>query len=487
MSKIIIIGAGLGGLTAGNLLARKGHQVTIFEAHSLPGGYTAGFWRKGFYFESGTLSFESSDQVFKAMDEIGVREKISFVRHEPFRFVSQDFDAIPTTYAEYKQMFYKAYPADKERLTRYFSAVDQMYAAMSTLASAGVLSKITGGLKMLALYLKYTNLTTSQFAARYFEKDAILYRHFEQVGYPDMPAFIIGGALWSLFEDYWTVKDGMQAWADVLADNFRQLGGDLKLRTSVDRILTREGAAMGVRCQDSEHEADYVISACDYKKTFLHLLDPSDLPQPFHAKVQQADVSEGVFVVYLGLNIAHDVFKQLMKSSYVMYKDVSAAADVQDATDEQYFAKAPLSLYSSSLENPKLAPDGKSSLMLVAMSPYRWMNNWGGGDRQTYQRLKAQVQATLIERAAAVIPNLKDLIEYQDAATPLTFERFTGNTDGATSAWSWNPNKKFYKHIFSTNVQTPVKNLLIGSCWATQIGGIPGALGAARACSKKIG
>ncbi|NLW08505.1 MAG: FAD-dependent oxidoreductase [Firmicutes bacterium] len=59
MGKVVIIGAGIGGLMAGNLLARKGHQVTIFESHTTPGGYTAGFWRNGFYFESGTLSFEA--------------------------------------------------------------------------------------------------------------------------------------------------------------------------------------------------------------------------------------------------------------------------------------------------------------------------------------------------------------------------------------------------------------------------------------------
>ena len=58
MSKVIIIGSGIGGLIAGNLLAKKGHKVIMFESHSMPGGYTAGFDKKGFYFESGTLSFE---------------------------------------------------------------------------------------------------------------------------------------------------------------------------------------------------------------------------------------------------------------------------------------------------------------------------------------------------------------------------------------------------------------------------------------------
>jgi phytoene dehydrogenase-like protein len=73
MSKVIIIGSGIGGLTAGNLLAKKGHNVTIFESHSTPGGYTAGFWRKGFYFESGTVSFESSNFIFGVMKEISVK------------------------------------------------------------------------------------------------------------------------------------------------------------------------------------------------------------------------------------------------------------------------------------------------------------------------------------------------------------------------------------------------------------------------------
>ncbi|OPX83656.1 MAG: hypothetical protein A4E53_04491 [Pelotomaculum sp. PtaB.Bin104] len=89
MKNVIIIGSGIGGLIAGNLLAKKGHKVTIFEAHSMPGGYTAGFYKKGYYFESGTLSFEASASVFKAMKDIGVFEQIEFSRQR-LRLVSED-------------------------------------------------------------------------------------------------------------------------------------------------------------------------------------------------------------------------------------------------------------------------------------------------------------------------------------------------------------------------------------------------------------
>jgi phytoene dehydrogenase-like protein len=73
------------------------------------------------------------------------------------------------------------------------------------------------------------------------------------------------------------------------------------------------------------------------------------------------------------------------------------------------------------------------------------MQNWGGGDRETYRQLKQKAMEAMIEKATKVIPGLRDVIEFKDAATPLTYERFTHNTDGASSSFSWNPKKKFYE------------------------------------------
>ena len=148
--------------------------------------------------------------------------------------------------------------------------------------------------------------------------------------------------------------------------------------------------------------------------------------------------------------------------------------------------KASVSLYSPSMVNSKHALYGKSSLMLQTMVPYHWMNNWGGGDKDVYGQLKGKAMEAMIDSASRLIPGLKECIEYKEGATPLTYEKFTYNTDGASSAWSWNPEKRFYKDTMSVKVETPVKNLYIGSCWAMQIGGVPGALAAAYQCAKKI-
>jgi len=202
--------------------------------------------------------------------------------------------------------------------------------------------------------------------------------------------------------------------------------------------------------------------------------------------ISSAAVSEGFFTVYLGLNMSNEKLYEYMKSANAFICDEKPGCDIYNSEEVEYFSKSSVLLHSSSMVNPKLAPQGKSSLMLQTVVPYRWMNNWGDGDKEVYGQLKEKAMDALIDSASRLIPGLKECIEYKDAATPLTYERFTHNTDGATSAWSWNPKKKFYNSPISVNIDTPVKKLYIGSCWAMQIGGIPGALAAAYLCANNI-
>ena len=498
MKNVIIIGSGIGGLIAGNLLAKKGHKVTIFESHSMPGGYTAGFNRKGYYFESGTLSFEASASVFKAMKDIGVFKKIDFVKQK-LRFVSEDYDCVPENYDDYKKMIYSGFPSDKAKLDTVFSDLEKMdgvsgdmnepmpflYSGIKMLKA--MLPYILSGPKMMKLSKQYDDMTTSEFAARYFEKDSKLFKLFSGFGYPDMSALFSGVGLSSMFTDYWTVKGGMQSWADILAENFRKLGGDLKLHSYVDKINTKNGTVVGISCKNTVYYADYVISAGDYKKTLLKLLDDKSLiPLEFQDNIERAAVSEGFFSVYLGLNMSNEELGKHMKIPHVFVFDNKPGYDIYNSEDSEFFSKTSTSLYSPSMVNSKHAPQGRASLMLQTIVPYHWMNNWGNGDKEIYRQLKGKAMDTMIDSASRLIPGLKECIEFKDAATPLTYERYTHNTDGATSAWSWNPKKKYYKSSMSVNIETPAKNLFIGSCWAMQIGGVPGALAAAYQCTKKI-
>jgi phytoene dehydrogenase-like protein len=266
------------------------------------------------------------------------------------------------------------------------------------------------------------------------------------------------------------------------------LGGELKLNTYIDKIITEKGKATGVAHGQEVWPVDEVIAACDYKETFLKLLDDQCLlPLAATDKIRKAAVSEGFMVVYLGLKMNNDELRKIMKLPHVTLFDEQPDCDIYNNCDEHFFEKNSIGLYSLSLLNPKLAPNGKSSLMLAAMASASWMDNWGGGDKQKYKELKERAKNDMIAKAENLIPGLRNLIEYEDAATPLTYERFTHNTGGATSAWSWNPEKRFYDNMMGNHVDTPVKNLYIGSCWAAEMGGVPGAIAAALKTVKRVG
>jgi phytoene dehydrogenase-like protein len=491
MSKIAIIGSGMGGLVCGNLLVAKGHDVTIFEAHHAPGGYTAGFWRKGFYFESGTLSFENLADINKAMTDIKIQDKVEFIRQR-IRWFSSDFDFTPETIEDIYDNFYAAYPSEKQNLSRFFADIDKVIKGFLSLARpknifAGIAYPFKLGKTMIMLK-KHASITLSEFSARYFNRDSKLYHVFKNMGYPEMSVVLLAGAFIAFVTDYWTVKTGMQSWADVLADNFKKQGGDLRLKSKVDRILTENNTAVAVECLGEIYQADYVISASDYKKTFFQLLDnPDILPPDFKERAEKAPVSEAFFSVYLGLDMAADELKKHMKGFHVYYYEYRPDYDISKSGDESFFEKTSPVIYSPSLMNPELAPRGRSSLMIQCMCPQRWMDNWGNGDENIYRQLKQLATKALIKKTSEIIPELEKHIIFQDAATPLTYEKFTQNTDGASSAWSWNPHKRYYRNMLANEVETPIKNLFIGSCWANEFGGIPGAINAAYKCVKKIG
>jgi phytoene dehydrogenase-like protein len=396
---------------------------------------------------------------------------------------------VPESYDGLKEMLYKAYPAEKRSLTRFFREVDKLVTGLRPLMTRSSLwAKIVAGTRMIILYEKYKNMTMSQFTGKYFERDSKLYRYWTNMAYPEMAAWIIGGAIVSFVEDYWTVKGGMQSWASALADNFKKLGGEIRLNTYIDKIITTGGKATGLASGKELFAADEVISASDYKQTFLKLLDDQSLlPAELKNRIERSMVSESFVTVYLGLKISNDELRKIIRVPHTMLFDEKPGLDITDDEDEHYFEKISIGLYSPSLLDWKLAPDGRSTLMIAALAPPDWMDNWGGGDKARYLVLKELAKKALIDKAEKIIPGLKRMIEYEDAATPLTFERYTHNTNGATSAWSWNPEKKFYQNTMGTHIDTPVANLYICSCWANQIGGVPGAIMAAVKCAKRIG
>ena len=97
---VVVIGAGIGGLTCGALLAKEGLSVLVAEQHSKPGGYCTSFQRKGFTFDAGFDFFvgaERGGMFYNIVEELGLQDEIEFIElAPPSKIIGSDYN-IPLT------------------------------------------------------------------------------------------------------------------------------------------------------------------------------------------------------------------------------------------------------------------------------------------------------------------------------------------------------------------------------------------------------
>jgi phytoene dehydrogenase-like protein len=121
--QVVIIGAGMAGLTAAAYLARAGLKVQIFEQHTLPGGYISSFTRKGFTFPAGPTSFGSNGIIFPILKELGLENNYHFLR-VGHQMSWEGFDVPFHTPLQVQLDLSERFPEDKHGLKRYFHWVD---------------------------------------------------------------------------------------------------------------------------------------------------------------------------------------------------------------------------------------------------------------------------------------------------------------------------------------------------------------------------
>ena len=125
---VIVIGAGLGGLTAGAKLSIEGKKVLVVEQHSIPGGCATTFKRNDFKIEVGLHmidGLDDDDPKQKIFKELGVFDHINFIRvPEFYRFVKQETEiAIPDNYKEALKVLTERYPAEKSGIHKFFRII----------------------------------------------------------------------------------------------------------------------------------------------------------------------------------------------------------------------------------------------------------------------------------------------------------------------------------------------------------------------------
>lgn len=465
---VVIIGGGMAGLTAAAYLTRAGFPVQVFEQHTQPGGYASSFARKGFTFPAGPASFGSNGIIFPILAELGLAEKLRFIRagHQ----ISWGVYDIPLqSPAQTRRELECCFPDEKAALRRYFRWVEIGGSAFHDSLKGGMMFGRDVVKTTLRVILKHpfflwtlwvAGRNTNRSLHNHLFKNGTLRQLLDRLGYPVMSGRNTLGMWASYYHDTWIPAGGMQAFADLIAGYIREHGGEIHPGTRVRQLRLENGLVTGVELQDDSFiPADWVVSAADLYQTCFHFIGRSNLPASMIGKLEKARPSEAMFTVYLGLNgsPAFSSALERFKESHVGFT----------CADGQY-----IKLICLSKDDPSTAPEGKHALLIACLSPYE---DWEDlkGSRQAYQAKKAAYTDLLIKQAEEFLPGLRAHIAVMDAATPLTCERYTANWRGSTAGWNWDP-KDAPRFDFAKDL--PMKRLYPVGHTVHNPGGVPTAM-----------
>lgn len=482
---VIIIGAGLGGLTAAARLIRDGKSVLILERNSHPGGTAYVYSRNGFIFPMGPLGFSNHKLITKILKDLGIENDLSWKR---VKYCLKAFNlTIPLAlpFPELQALLKKQFPAEINGINTFFIDAEKVIA----------LFKVPGNGNQIEL--KGTLL--QQPVAEYLDNlitDWKLKRILGSLGTSKpSTSFPLQAAMWNLMcqEGIWYPRGGFKKFCDHLASKINSEGiyrgkGNLKLGAEVERIHVTNRRVTGVQLwEGTSIDCDYVISNTDFKTTFNRLLGEDDF-NPWYQTVAKAKQAGSILQVCLGTNkqkVDCSAFKEASRLLYRRTNNDSPPDDSidwdSDYVDIHKLASRELEISLWSNEDENLAPDDSAAIVIRTEAPYSHFSRFrpGKGKRTPeYKEYKNRLGKAIIDEVKKLLPGIENGIEVMDIATPLTFEGQGGRSEGTVAGWSWDY-KDFHDYKPTEMIRTPIRGLYMAGYQAYSalfLGGVPMAM-----------
>ncbi|MGQ4646779.1 NAD(P)-binding protein [Lyngbya aestuarii] len=433
---MIIIGAGIAGLAAGCYAQMNGYRTRIFELHNQPGGLCTAWERRGYIFD-GCIHYlfgsAPGQPFYNLWQELGAIQGRQFVHHEELMRLTEPSGKTLIVYSDPDRLeahLTAISPSDRRLIhafcagIREFTNFDLSLLQQKPKVLMSPLDWVHLSLKVLPFLCplaRWGTLSAQEFA-NYF-KSPFLRRAIPQMfAWSSIPV-MVGMSLLAYMhnQNAGFPIGGSLTFARAIEQRYRQLGGTIDYEAQVERILVQRNRAIGVRLySNEEYFAKRVISACDGRSTIFNMLGGQySTPRikrcynghlPVHSQLQ---VSLGV-----NRNLSH----QPHWVTYLLNKPVIVAGEKRYEISVKHYCF-----------DPSLAPAGKSVVVVMLTTPYQyWQRIYG---RSIYNAEQIQESGILIDRLEQVYPGIKADIEFVDVATPLSYERYTGNWQGSSCGW----------------------------------------------------
>lgn len=485
---IIIIGAGFAGLSAGIYAQMNGYKSQIFEMHDKPGGLCTSWKRNGFVIDGcihwlvGSAPGNAMNDYWKEVGIIPGREFVyadEYVRYEgpqgrKIIFYS-DIDRLEKHLLEFS-------PQDKEPILDFIDGIRFTLNFEQPSANTPLFKKIMNSIRITYTFItngkkfkKWGKTTSMDFSSRI--KDPVLKSAFNELWIPDF------SMLFMLFTFAYLHKKnagypigGSMPMSRTLESRYTSLGGIINYNKKVRKILTENNRAYGIRLDDgTEFHASRVISAADGKSTIYKMLDDKFADEKTHEPYEKWPVFPSLIFAGFGVNRTFDDEPKTVSGfSYQLEKPV----EIADKTLE----RLSVHIYN---QDKTLAPEGKTVMTVMIPSDYDYWKKLSE-DPDSYNRKKEETGKKLQELLEQRFPGISSNIEMMNIATPMTFERYTGNWKGCFEGWLITPSNANVLMKPMPQTLPGLNDFYMCGQWVEPGGGLPTGVMSARKLMKKI-
>ncbi len=462
---VIIIGAGLGGLTAGAKLAKEGKKVLLLEQHDRPGGCATTFKRRNFTMEVGLHEMDGlhpADMKKKIFGDLGVFDRVEFLKvPEFYRFYNERCDlVIPHDPEETSQVLKDAFPGEEKGIDDYFYHV-------------------LNAKKIMAEYRNQPEKSVGQFLDEIISNDDLKLVFLGNLGYFHDDPYSLSWLYYLAAQGSYYggranfIKGGSQQLSNALMEIIQENGGSVKLKSLVTKIDYQGKKPAGVSYTDvrgkdkvahSERAAEIIVNAAvpNLAGSLLSRSDGKALSQ----EIKKNKIGASLLTVYYGFSKPLKEVGNKHYSTFIYDTTVRSQADILKNNHSEFGTRS-FTLVDYSLVDSALAPEGKS---VGAVCCVDYPVDWEGLTREEYNRMKSDVADTITDRCEKIIPGFREVVEYVEVATSLSVKRFTLNPEGAAYGFAQNPDKP------TGYLRALPDNIHIASAWGKFGGGFSGAI-----------
>lgn len=472
----VVVGSGLGGLTAAALLARSGRRVLVVERHDRPGGYAHAFRRRGYRFDSAVhlvggcepVAFDEGGLLHRMLEALGVRDLCDFTRVDPAYRVEWPGLTLsaPGELRRFVEVYGEHFPGEAKGV-RGFVQDCLAIRAEATRAEEGVDTGPWARPGRFPLLLRYRRATLARVLEQWVgdpDARAALAGLWPYLGLPpSRVSFLYFAAMLMSYvaDGSYYCRGTFQSLADALVTAVERRGGELVLRSLVRRIRVEKGRVAGVVLENGQRvSAPLVVSNADARQTLEELVGPEHFPARFRRRLESASPSISGFVVYAATSL--DLAAAELAHETFLYDGPDHEASYAAA-----LAGRPgwMSMTAPTLVDPSLAPDGHHLLVLTTLVGSRAAARWA--------EAKPLLEAQLLARAERRLPGLAGSLLFSEGATPRTMERYTRNEGGALYGFDVTPSQLGPGRLDN---RTPVPGLYLAGHWTRPGGGVTGVV-----------